>query len=767
MKPRSKLSAVKKMVIVLYVLILAVMASATFVENRWGTDVAHADIYGSWWFVLLWTLLAAFGLFYLLKSGVRHPGTIAIHVSLLIILLGALLTHLTSRQGMLHLREGRITDAYVIPDAELGMKSVKLPFKVKLNHFETQYHAGTQAAADYMSRFTVIDGAKRLPARVSMNKIFTYRSFRFYQASFDEDGHGSTLSVNTDPWGIPVTYTGYALLFLSLLWMLVDPRGSFRRLLQSPLLRKGTLLVLFLLLLSPQAKAQTALPRETADKFGHLFLLYNDRICPVETFALDFCKKVYGARSYHGLTANQVLSGWIFYGDEWNVAPFIKIKRGPLKKTLDLPDHCSVAFFFPPSENPDMSYRLGPYIQEYYNGRHEKLYSQAAAIDDKLQLIMNLRQGVLLKVLPYTFPKNVRATKTEPAIKAGTTVWFAPTDRLPAAVEAQHAQYIKNVFSLINADVREGHWGRVNAFFDKMYLYQQVSAGASLPSPSKTRAELLYNAIPFATILFMVNLLLGVLALICFIYALTHRDKPSTPSSIKVRRLVHFAFPSLSILLLLSFLALTLALILRWIVSGTIPMSNGYETMLVVAWFVQLISLLLCRRFRIVLVFGFLLSGFFLLISHIGAMDPAIGRIMPVLNSPLLSLHVGVIMMSYALLAFTFICGIMGLLMPSQAGHLQLLSRIFLYPAITTLGIGVFLGAIWANVSWGSYWSWDPKETWALITFMIYAVPLHSRSLPNIARPFGYHLYMVIAFLSIIMTYFGVNYFLSGMHSYA
>jgi ABC-type transport system involved in cytochrome c biogenesis permease subunit len=196
--------------------------------------------------------------------------------------------------------------------------------------------------------------------------------------------------------------------------------------------------------------------------------------------------------------------------------------------------------------------------------------------------------------------------------------------------------------------------------------------------------------------------------------------------------------------------------------------------MLSLAWFIELITLVLYRRFRILLVFGLLLSGFFLLVSHISQMDPQIGRLMPVLRSPLLTIHVGVIMMSFALLSLTFICGLTALLVRcvnknrlESLTALAVLSKLFLYPALTTLGLGIFIGAIWANVSWGNYWSWDPKEVWALITFMVYAVAVHERSLPWLQKPVSYHLYMTLSFLTILMTYFGVNYFLGGMHSYA
>ena len=659
---------------------------------------------------------------------------------------------------MIHLRVGQPTDTYVANDGKHGMTTEKLPFSLCLQKFETRMHDGTQAVADYTSRFTITDGNQKSQGEVSMNHIYSYRSYRLYQSSYDEDGQGSVLAVNADPYGIPVTYTGYALLFISLVWMLIDPKGGYRRLLRSQLLRKGALLLCLLSSMSYEASAQSSdlsqavLPKATAEKLGELNMLYNDRICPVQTFAIDFCKKIYGARSYQGLTPEQVLTGWIFYGDTWSNEPFIKIKNGELKTAMNLPDHASLNSFF----NPLMGgYTIAQYVQEYYNGAQDKFHQQAADIDGKIQIIMELRQGTSLKVLPYTFTQNVKATREHPAIQAGSTVWYSPADRLPAAVEHQHALYIKNVFTLLYSDVRAGKTDRVNIFFDKMKKYQQVSGGNSLPSSVQYRAERILNGFPFATILFMVNLTLGFIALLYTIYRITRQR------SLKA---FDIALPAL---LGISFLALTFGLAMRWIVSGNVPMSNGYESMLTVAWFVMLISLVMQWRIRLVMVFGFLLSGFFLLVSHINQMDPAIGQMMPVLNSPLLSIHVSIIMMSYALLSLTFLCGVMGIFLRSHGEELQALSRVFLYPALATMGFGIFIGAIWANVSWGNYWSWDSKETWALITFMIYAVVAHTQSLSLFRKPLAYHVYMTLAFLSIVMTYFGVNYFLTGMHSYA
>jgi ABC-type transport system involved in cytochrome c biogenesis permease subunit len=749
---------VKKIIFILYILVLVCMAAATIVEKSQGTDYAHAHYYGAWWFILIWAVLAALGAFYIIKRKVKCASTLALHLSFIIILAGALLTHISAKRGMIHLRIGQPTDTYMAQDEEQGMKEEKLPFSLCLQKFEAKMHDGTNAVADYSSKFTVIDGDDKSEGEVSMNNIYSHRSYRLYQSSYDEDGKGSVLAINADPYGIPVTYTGYALLFISLIWMLLDPKGGYRKLLASPLLKKGALGIALLLSVGNLQAAETGaldhavLPKETAEKFGELNILYNDRICPVQTYALDFCKKIYGARSYKGLTAEQVLSGWIFYGEEWAKEPFIKMKSGELKSTLNLPDYCSVSQFF----NKDMGgYTIGQYVQEYYNGAQDKFHQQAGDIDGKIQLIMDLRQGVSLKVLPYTFTKNVRASKDHPFIKAGTTTWFAPTDKLPYAVEKQHALYITNVFSLLYGDVKAGNIDRVNIFFDKMKKYQQISGGNSLPSSTQYKAERINNAFPFATVLFMVNLTLGFIALFYTIYRMTKKRE------VKV---LDIALP---ILLVVSFLALTFGLVLRWIISGNVPMSNGYESMLTVAWFVMLIAIFMQFRIRLVMVFGFLLSGFFLLVSHINQMDPAIGQMMPVLNSPLLSMHVSIIMMSYALLSLTFICGIMGICMRSHGEELQALSRVFLYPALTCMGFGIFIGAIWANVSWGNYWSWDSKETWALITFMIYAVVVHTQSLPVFRKPLVYHIYITLAFLSIAMTYFGVNYFLTGMHSYA
>ncbi len=749
---------IKKITILLYIAIVVVMGATTIVEHIHGRDFALSHFYGAWWFSLLLALLVAFGVAYIVRQRMRRWPLLLLHGSLILILTGALLTHLTSRQGVVHLRMGEPTDEYYESPTATGMKVAHLPFKLSLSSFNIIYHEGTRAAADYESDFQVIDGDATRDGRVSMNNIFTYRGYRFYQSSYDSDQRGSILSMNADPWGIPVTYLGYALLFFSLIYMLIDPKGSFRRLLRSPLIQRSAILLLFFhcSLFTCRAAAPT-LPAEQAEAFGRLHMSYNDRICPVETYALDFTKKLFGKRHYGEYSATQVLLGFIFWGDEWSKEPILTTKGGVLKDQLDLPSHCSVDFFF----NETMGgYIIGPYLKEYYNGQQDAFHKQAAQIDDKISLVMDLRRGSPLKLFP-----------------TDSASWVAPTDALPSTTAATDSVFIADIFNQLYADALSGNHAHFSQLVSAIDQYQHLHGNSSLPSPTRDNAEHLYNKIPFATILFMFNLTMGFLMLFYCIWLMT-RKADTTPSLKKLAWLW-------TGLLLLSFLALTLCIALRWMVKGSIPMANGYETMLLTAWFVMAITLVSIRRLSsmrdLLLTFGFLLSGFFLLVSHINQMAPQITHMMPVLNSPLLSLHVSIIMMSYALISLTFICGLVALIVKlvrritTHASHpddhslqaLAVLSRIFLYPALTTMGLGIFIGAIWANISWGNYWSWDPKETWALITFMVYAVVVHTQSLPVFRRPVVYHVYMVLAFLTILMTYFGVNYVLGGMHSYA
>ena len=791
----------KTLLFILYPLIAVCMAAATIIEKYKGTPYVGSHIYGSWWFSLLWAALLVCGVAWLVRRKVRQWPLLLLHGGLAVVLVGAFVTHLWHWQGTLKLRCGTSGSEVQITDGR-GKGTVRtLPFTVRLDNFDVKTHAGSDDAADYISHLTITDAGGSASYNVMMNHTVTYRHIKIMQSGYDSDRLGSILAVSSDPVGTPLTYLGYALLFVGVTAMLFHRKSTFRRLLHSPLLRDGAFAALLLLSLPGAARAAapaTPLPptigQAQAKELGRLLIMDNGRVCPLQTYALAFTRKLCGSSTYRGLSAEQVLAGWMFWPDQWANEPMIKTGR-QLQSVLMLPARNPFNRFF---DNAMGGYILGPYIREYYSGQNDKFHADAAAVDERLQLITSVRNAQSLALFPISHKGSVR--------------WFSPADELPAYTARGHRLFIANALPVLQSCAVSGDEAGFHLLVSKTAALQQRDGGQSLPSRTQLQAELVYNALPFNTILFMLNLAMGFVLLFAGL-ARTGRSG-SRRSTVLVlssgtrhgccdsllsqwcrshlHRIVHL-LPA--VVMGVSFAVLTFFGALRWIISGTVPMSNGFETMLFVAWAVMLVSLLCARRLPIVLTFGFLMSGFFLLVSHISQMDPQISHVMPVLNSPLLSVHVSIIMTAFALLSITFICAVTALLaalrlhmahgrnsggsgMGNSGGmynggsvrlmeRYAVLSRIFLYPAITFLTIGIFVGAIWAERSWGTYWGWDPKETWALITLMVYAVPLHTATVGSLRRPIAYHVYMALAFLAIVMTYFGVNYFLGGMHSYA
>ena len=765
----------------LLLLLSAVMAAATLLEKQAGSAAVSEAVYHSGWFILLWTALLLFSLPLLLgrtgRQQLRLPGLL-LHGAFGLILIGALLTHLTSLSGILHLRRGVPENSFRSTHTRFWERDKadsreRLPFSITLEEFRIVRYPGTQAPADYASTVRIgpplspksasTSGEKRqhFPAEtlqeISMNRILRVEGYRLYQTSYDPDGQGSWLTVNYDPLGIPVTYAGYALLALSMGLLLLDPRGGFRRLLRHPALRRGAGALLFLLLpaastqageaqLQPETRLKEAtLPAPQAEELGRLQVLYNDRIAPLHTLAHDFALKLSGTARYRGFLPEQFLAGWLFYPGVWQSEPSIPIKNATLRARLGTGRKAALADLFGPAGE----YRLQPLWASLDRSQAPTaLEKSIVETDEKVQLAAMLRSGALLKVFPLRG-------------EDGRIGWYAPTDSLPPGTGTDEARFVRGYFALLYESIAAHDHERVSQLIRGLAAYQQRAGGATLLSPAHIGAEIAYHRLEPTAWLYRFCLLLGLGGFLVFLFA-----RPQSRLARRAGRTLDGAF-------LLAFLALTATVALRSYIAGRLPLGNGYETMLSLAWFLQLAALLLRRRLPMAPAFGLLLSGFALLVSTLGQMNPQITPLMPVLLSPWLSLHVSVIMMAYALFGFTCLCGIGALLLLRRKGaaqeveRLTVLSRLLLYPATFLLGIGIFVGAVWANVSWGTYWSWDPKEVWALISFLVYALPLHRRSLPFFERPAAYHIYTVAAFLTLLMTYFGVNYFLGGMHSYA
>ncbi len=523
----------------------------------------------------------------------KRPIVCALHLSLIIILIGTLVTSLTGKRGIVHLRQGIPTDTYLLTTTH---ETGKLPCLIRLDNFEILHYPGTEAPRDYVSHLTA-EGKQMV---ISMNQIGRLHGFRLYQTNYDEDLLGTLLTVNYDPWGTAITYTGYLLFLLSFLASLWRPVFS----------RKAAVALLLLACLPAKAENLPSITREKADSIERIQVMWNNRPCPIGTMAGDFLQKVYGKKSFHGLSATQVVASWTLAPKEWNSVPIIKQRGKGYRKMDDFIDYST--------PTPQL-----------------RGMGSDAATDEKVALILMLQQGTLVQALPH--------------------------DVIPLS---------------------ERH----------------------------VTIELLYGRIPWT----LIGIVLSVLALLASLFG---------------RKNVCLCFKSLlAALLLVHFIAL-------WYLCNYFPLSNTYETLLFIA---------LCLA-------PFLPVGTAatLVVAMLIERNPQITPLVPVLNSPWLSAHVTCVMLSYTLLLISFF------------------RRQLLRFAVSLLAIGIFFGAVWANVSWGAYWSWDPKESWALITLLVYSIPLHSESLPWFRSERNYRLYSLLALATLLMTYFGVNYLLGGMHSYA
>lgn len=731
----------------LLIALIVAMAAGTVVEMRHGNEYALNHVYGSWWFVALWALLAiGMVVMMITRKSWQRPVVCALHSSVLLILLGALLTMTTGQHGEMTLQPSVATNQFTI-EKHGDSRTETLPFHLTLDHFEVENYPGTHTPMDFVSYLHILDGSTTTDAKISMNNILKYRHYRFYQSDYDEEGN-SVLSVAHDPWGVGVTYAGYLLMLVALVGLFVERNGQFRTLLRKSSTMAAALFAFFLLFgttLPAQANEKPrTLPKESVDKMGQLYVMYKGRVCPLQTLAKDFTTKLYGNARYHGFTPEQVLSGWLFYFDEWKNEPMFKIKGDDVRMELGIKGKYARLTDFSDDYG---QYKLEKAIQSLPMGDPKRKSFRTA--DEKFQLISMLSNGQLLKMFPHADSLN-------------DVTWYAQNETLPLDIPDNEYLFIRKQLNLCREYAVTGQLDELNNLLDKTKTYQEKYALGQVQSPTQFRAERLYNRLSAGRWLAMVTITLG---LICFAAAMLCLGKGR--SLYKPFRIVAMVWMSLLCLFL------TTVFILRWIAGGHVPMAGSFDSMNLMALSLCVITLLMSRKYEMALPAGLLMTGFVLLVQMMGGSNPPITHLMPVLSSPLLSLHVSVIMIAYALLFFIMLNGfsavIVRLTQPSNTQYLERLrdiSLIMLYPAVALLAAGIIIGAVWANISWGNYWSWDPKEVWALITLLVYTAPLHNTLWKSFQKPMFFHLYGILAFLSVLITYFGVNLLLGGMHSY-
>lgn len=616
-------------------------------------------VYGSLWFFFLWGLFAVVLVAAMALSKMwRNGGAFLLHLSFIAMLGGGLCTWLTRENGRMKIAPGKEVTSFV---SEEGV-SHKLPVPIALERFEIVYYPGGEVPRDYVSAL-LMDGLRR--DTVSMNRIVDIEGYRLCQASYGSDG-STVLSVNHDPYGIPLSYAGYVLFAIGGCWLLVARRGRFRSLLRAivflPLLAVSSL--------SADASSHMAsfpkvagVPKATADSLRRQQVVYGGRVVTFNTLARDVVTKLYGNPRFRGLTPEQTVLSFRLFPDVWKDQPVIRIKDRVLRESIGVEgEYASFSDLFDSVGN----YR----VSALYFKLGERQHRAIEELDEKAGIILTLLSGELI-----------------------------------------------------------------------------VAAPDSPLSGSRVNLELLYNSLPFGTLIF-------ILLFSAFILS---------AAGLIVRRYKEGLHKISVGVLWLALIASVANFAMQWILSERFPMANTYETLQFAVLVIEVLSLLVARRGGVLFPLAVLGSGALALVAHLMEMNPVVTPLMPVLHSPWLSLHVSLVMTSYALLGFTFMIALAAVITGDTDGKYHRLSLAMLYPGTWLLGLGIFSGAVWANVSWGQYWSWDPKETWALITLLVYALPLHRGLLRT---PRAYHIYLLFAILSIAMTYFGVNY-MNSLHAYS
>lgn len=720
--------------------ILPVLVTATLLEKFYGTRVVVDLIYSSPWVIALWMLLGVSSFTYILVSGMKRLSmTFGIHLSFLLILAGALVTHIWGIRGQVHLREDAPpTTVYFQSDGQIA----RFPFAVSLKDFFLEYYQGTFAPMDYVSVLSIVDNDETSEGTVSMNNIFRYKNWRFYQSGYDADEQGTTLTLSYDPYGIGITYAGYIGLLVCMIGFFFQKKSAFRSLLKKRALRRGctTAALIFISLGMGAENLPRTLSREAADDFGNLYVYYNNRICPLQTLAKDFTVKLCGKPSYKGLTSEQVLAGWLFFYEEWKHEPMIRIKEKSIRGILRIEGDFAALTDF----SDINGYKLTDALK---NNADPLLRRAADNANEKYNLISMVHTGSILKIFP-SYMGNI-------------PVWYSFADDIRKTESDELNLLYKDGIELFLQRVRAENENETSELFNEIKKIQHESVSEDmLPSAARFEAEKIYNSANYVRPLTIFCIVSGVFLFIlyCRAMALAYAVHPL------VSRIV-------TVVIFLVFLYLTLLMAVRGYIGGYLPLSNGFETMVFMAWCSLLLTLLLKRRFFMSVPFGLLLCGLTLMVAMMGETNPKITQLIPVLQSPLLSIHVVVIMTSYSLFAFAMLNGVTALVLnrsctKQQIEYLAIVSRLIIYPAVFLLTIGIFVGAVWANVSWGRYWGWDPKEVWALITLLVYSLALHSRLLSPFNKPMFVHIFSIVAFFTVLITYFGVNFILGGMHSY-
>ena len=664
-----------------------------------------------------------------------------------------------------------------------GSLENKLPFEIKLNDFIAEKYPGTEKSySSFMSRVTVIDD-ETFDYDIYMNHILNHSGYRFFQASFDPDEKGTVLSVNHDYFGTLITYIGYFLLYIGLLGIMFFGKTRFKDLakqLEKVKIKKQNL-TLILILFSGLVYSQDSHDHQEkinlkqldsiiinnpvdelhALKFGSLVIQDSGgRMKPLNTFASELLRKVSSSDSYKNLNADQVLLSITKDPLLWYNVPIIYLKRGndSIRKIAgrnSKEKYAAFTDFFDKNGNYKLASQLESSYKSSLPNQFEKDFID---VDRKINLLFSALDGKILKIFPI--PNDVG------------NKWVSFSEINTTDFKGIDSLYVKNILPLylgsIKNDIVTNDYTNSTKILESIKGFQNKYGSSILPDENKIKAEILYNKYDIFKKLFSWYMYVGTLMFAFLIFQIFYDNK-----------FVNYLVSISKFLIVFLFILHTLGLVARGFIAGHAPWSDAYESMIFVAWATVGIGLAFGRKSDLTIAATSFVASMILMIAHWSWMDPEIANLVPVLDSYWLMIHVSVIVGSYGPLTLGMILGIVSLFLilitneknkkkiDLNLKELTIINELTITVGLIMLTIGNFLGGQWANESWGRYWGWDPKETWALISIMIYAFILHMRLIPGLRSKWIFNLMSIIAYASILMTYFGVNFYLSGLHSYA
>ena len=648
----------------------------------------------------------------------------------------------------------------------------QLPFSLKLNDFQIERYPGSKSPSSFASEVTLSDPANNVnkPFRIFMNNILRYKGYRFFQSSFDQDEKGTILSVNYDAPGTTVTYIGYLLMTIGMALTLFSRKSKFFRLIRTSARlgrerSKYFAAVLFLGLLfqsgiSSGEEASRSVDLTHARKFGSLLVQNNEgRIEPVNTLASEILRKVAKKGNFDGKEPVQVILEIIVDPEKWQTIPLIRVGDKQLREMFQAKENY-IAFSDVFENDSAGTYRLSKMVQNAYDktpaqrGRFDK---EVINVDERVNILYSFISGGFLTIFPVP---------DDPGNK-----WISVSDASQRGIHGEPVPGADLYFSYIQAlkgALRTGNYTEADQFLERLKINQKEQGAKIYPPAFKSKLEIFYVNFNIFSKLAKIYILLGLLLMVIQFISLLS-------AGTRVRFSWHWSFA----LVFALFLIHTAGLGIRWYISEHAPWSNGYETLLYISWATCLAGLIFARRSPMTLAVTTMLSAISLFVAGMSWMSPELTNLVPVLKSYWLVIHVAVITASYGFFGVAALLGILNLvLMILQTPfhnerirftirELVVIIEIAVIVGLFLITIGSFLGGVWANESWGRYWGWDPKETWALVTVLVYAFIVHMEKIPGFRGPFAVSFAAITGFCSVLMTFFGVNYYLSGLHSYA